>query len=442
MSGLKLDEDGNTVAGAKFGLFRNDETEYTEENALMSAVSAENGAFRFDNIPVGTWVVRELIPAEGFVLNTQAYQVTVTEHEQVIEITLENRYIRSDIKGLKVDEDGEIIAGALFGLFKDGTEEFTEETAFMTAESDETGVFLFEQIRYGNWIVKELRPAEGFIPNEKLYEVTVAEDGAVIEFTVENKYICGNIEGLKVDEDGNTVEGAVFGLFKEGTEDFTEQNAVMTATSGTDGKFIFENVRYGNWLVKELSCPEKYVLSDEVFDVNISEDGQTVSFTAVNKYVTGKVQAVKISSTDHTRLLSGAEFEIYLDVNGNQVFEPDIDILIGSLTENDAGFYEMDGLRYNGYFLFETKAPDGYQKDDRYFYFQISSDGETVTVENEKGVGFVNEPVPTPHQPGDPSSPQTGDNSHILLWIILASGSLAMLVILSIAGRKKRIKRS
>ncbi len=438
VSGLKLDEDGKTIAGAKFGLFRNDETEYTEENALMTAVSSAGGIFRFENIPVGIWVVRELVPAEGFVLNEQSYQVSITEHEQVVEITLENRYIRSDILGHKVDEDGKAIAGTLFGLFKDGTEEFTEDTAFMTAESDETGIFRFEQIRYGKWIVKELRPASGFVPNEKLYEVNVSEDGAVIEFTVENKYIRGNIEGLKVDEDGNTIEGAVFGLFAESTEEFTEENAVMTAVSGADGKFLFENIRYGKWIVKELSCPAQYVLSEEIFEVTISEDGETVSFTAVNKHVTGKVQAVKISSKDHTKLLSGAEFEVYLDVNGNQAFDPDIDTLLGKMTESEAGFYEMDGLKHNGYFLFESKAPEGFQKDDRYFYFQITTDGETVIVENEKGVGFVNEPVPTPHKPGDPSSPQTGDNSHIFLWILLASGSLVSMIVLTAVSRKKR----
>lgn len=438
VSGLKVDEDGKTIAGAKFGLFRNDEAEYTEENALMTAVSGENGIFRFDNIPVGTWVVRELIPAEGFVLNEQSYQVTISEHEQVVEITLENRYIRSDILGHKVDEDGEVISGALFGLFKEGTEEFTEETAFMTVESDETGVFRFEQIRYGNWIVKELRPAEAFVSNEKLYEVTVAEDGAVIEFTVENEYIRGNIEGLKVDEDGNTIEGAVFGLFREDEKEFTEQNAVMTAVSGSDGKFLFENVRYGKWMIHELSCPEQYVLSDEIFEVAITEQGETITITAVNKQVTGKVQVVKISSKDHSKLLSGAEFEIYLDVNGNQTFDPGIDTLLGKLTESETGFYEMDGLKHNGYFLFESKAPEGFQKDDRYFYFQISDNGKTVMVENEKGVGFVNEPVPTPHTPSEPSAPRTGDNSHILLWITLASGSLVSIIVLTAVGRKKR----
>lgn len=63
---------------------------------------------------------------------------------------------------------------------------------------------------------------------------------------------------------------------------------------------------------------------------------------------------------------------------------------------------------------------------------------ETVIVENEKGVGFVNEPVPTPHKPGDPSSPQTGDNSHIFLWILLASGSLVSMIVLTAVSRKKR----
>ena len=36
------------------------------------------------------------------------------------------------------------------------------------------------------------------------------------------------------------------------------------------------------------------------------------------------------------------------------------------------------------------------------------------------------------------SSPQTGDNSHIWLWILLASGSLAGVIAISIVGRKKR----
>ena len=101
------------------------------------------------------------------------------------------------------------------------------------------------------------------------------------------------------------------------------------------------------------------------------------------------------------------------------------------------GVYELSGLKHGGYLLLETKAPDGFTKDDRYFYFPIQKDGETVIVENEIGVGFTNEPIPTP-TPKYPDSPQTGDNSKLWLWILLASGSLTVLITVSIVSRKKR----
>ena len=107
------------------------------------------------------------------------------------------------------------------------------------------------------------------------------------------------------------------------------------------------------------------------------------------------------------------------------------------MVETETGIYELDGLGYNGYFLFEAKSPDGFTKDDRYFYFQISADGDVITVENEIGVGFTNEPIPEP-EPEYPDSPQTGDDSNILLWSLLAAGSLAAIIILIVVDKKKR----
>ena len=118
------------------------------------------------------------------------------------------------------------------------------------------------------------------------------------------------------------------------------------------------------------------------------------------------------------------------------MFDVDVDTLYGTLVETETGLYELDGLGYNGYFLFESKSPDGFTKDDRYFYFQISVDGEVITVENEIGVGFTNEPIPTP-EPEYPDSPQTGDNSNIGLWLGLAIASLGLLILTLILGKKK-----
>lgn len=261
----------------------------------------------------------------------------------------------------------------------------------------------------------------------------VINNGEVIENTI----IRGSIHGLKVDEDHTPVSGAVFGLFKANETEFTEENALATATSGEDGVFVFENIPYGDWIVRELSCPAHLVLSEEAYKVTVSEMDQIIEITVVNKFLIGKVQVRKVSSKDHDKLLSSAEFVLYLDVNGNKAYDPDIDTLYGELSEADTGVYEIGGLKHGGYLLLETKAPDGFTKDDRYFYFRIQKDGETVIVENEIGVGFTNEPIPTP-TPEYPDSPKTGDDSKLWLWILLASGSLTVLITVSIVSRKKR----
>lgn len=391
VSGLKIDEDGETIKGAVFGLFRNDETEFTEENALMIDTSLEDGHFSFKKVPYGTWIVRELVPAEGFVLNEKSYQITITEDKQIIKIELENRYIYSDVEGMKIDEDGETIEGAVFGLFSEDETEFTEENALMIDTSDSTGTFRFEHLRYGHYLVRELVPAEGFVLNETVYPINVTEDGAVISIQFENRYIRGDILGLKVDEDGLPVSGALFGLFKPGDAEFTEETAVLTAVSDEDGYFRFENIRYGSWVVRELVPAEGFVLNETLFPVEVTTDGAVIEIEAVNRHIYGGVATIKVDADYPDHRLTGAVFEIYQDVDGNGEFDPKIDILIDELTEIGTGIYQRENLRYGGYFLHEKVAPEGFILDEGYYYFSITHDGEIVIVENNAGVGFINE---------------------------------------------------
>ena len=79
-----------------------------------------------------------------------------------------------------------------------------------------------------------------------------------------------------------------------------------------------------------------------------------------------------------------------MDVDGNKEFNADIDKLVGEMSETEKGVYVMTNLRYNGYFLYEKTAPEGFIKDDGYYYFEISENNQSVVVENEAGVGFTN----------------------------------------------------
>lgn len=390
VSGLKVDEDGRVIKGAVFGLFSNDENEYSCENAYMVTESAEDGTFKLENIPYGAWVVREIQPAVGFVLNEKAYQITIKEDGDVVEIKLENRYIRGDIEGLKLDEDGNVIAGAKFGLFKSGTTEFTEENAVLVTETDSEGKFRFENIRFGKWIVRELVPATGYVLNETPIDVNIQTEGEIIKISFENKFIRSDIRGYKVDEDGKPVEGALFGLFIEDEIEFTEERAVLTAKSDAEGIFFFDDVRFGKWIVKELAPAEGFVANDTVFPIDVTTDGAVIEIKAENRHIYGMVHTTKVDKDYPDNLLAGAIFEIYMDVDGNKEFDADIDTLVGEMVEYEPGLYELENLRYGGYFLYEKQAPANYIKDDAYHYFAIVNDGEMVEVENKAGIGFIN----------------------------------------------------
>ena len=123
---------------------------------------------------------------------------------------------------------------------------------------------------------------------------------------------------MKTDENGTGLGGAVIGLFKSDETEFTAENAILTATSLEDGSFSFEGVPYGNWLLKEVQGVTGFVLSDEVFPVTIDEDGAVVEITIENQRIYGNLRLTKVDKDYPDNKLTGAEFEVYRDSNGDK----------------------------------------------------------------------------------------------------------------------------
>lgn len=300
----------------------------------------------------------------------------------------------------------------------------------------------------GSYYVREYSTNDSYLISEETYPVTFTYDDeavAVVQIEVNNgeailnRIIRGSILGVKVNESGEPLPGAVFGLFRADCTEFTKENALLTAESGGDGSFSFEDVPYGIWLVKELSTVEGYALTEEIFEVQVSEDGAVIELGNIeNKPVTGTVQTTKVDKNYPDHRLTGAVFHIYQDVNGNGTYDPDTDAFYGVMEETETGVYQLEGLPYGGFFLHEETAPEGYLKDDRYYFFEIRNNGETVTVENEAGIGFVNQP----EKPDTPDAPQTGDNSNIWLWLGIAGASLAAGILLITLNWKRRKEKN
>ena len=195
---VKTSEDGK-VEGIKFTITGNGVNE--------TVTTGKNGTVDLDLLP-GTYTVteqtddkyvKEISTDKHYFLSDKEYPVVFEYAGQEVATVhiavndgneIPNELIYGTIKGYKVNrETGDKISGALFGLFRADETSFTENNALLTAESGEDGVFTFENVVYGSYTVRELRPAAGYLENETVYAVTVDEDGDVVEITVVNDLI-------------------------------------------------------------------------------------------------------------------------------------------------------------------------------------------------------------------------------------------------------------
>ena len=91
VTGYKIDrETEKPIKDVVFGIFKGDETKYTEKTAITTATTDENGVFEFNNVPFGAWIIRELTPAENYLENTDLYHFDVERNEKVIEMNIVN----------------------------------------------------------------------------------------------------------------------------------------------------------------------------------------------------------------------------------------------------------------------------------------------------------------------------------------------------------------
>lgn len=412
----------NEITSVMFGLYASEDITAADgkvipKDGLIEAVTCdENGKAVFvTDLPVGAKVyVKEIATDSHYILSDSTYPVTFEYAGQdtaVVKISVNNgesitnEIIRGTIIGKKLDEDGFTICGALFGLFRENETVFTEETAIATCQSNEIGIFTFENVPFGRWIVREIKAAPAFVLNENSYAVTVSTDEEVIEITIENEFITGSVKTTKVDKEypDNKLSGAVFEVYVDvdGNGEFDPEIDLFVGemTETEDGIYEMHDLRYNGYFLYEKTAPEGFLKDDGYHYFEIRNDGETViveneagvGFT--NQPILGNVTTTKVDKEYPDNKLSGAVFEIYKDVDGNGEFDAEIDTLVGEMTETEAGVYLYEKLRYGGYFLYEKTAPEGFVKDDTYHYFEIRNDGETVTVENEAGVGFTNKPI-------------------------------------------------
>lgn len=192
------------ITSVRFGIYANEDIKASNgdvipKDALITFANCDkNGNISFDcDLPVGfKWYVKEIATDEHYILSDTKYEFD-TEYQgqdvKVIDIkvnngeVIKNNLIYGSVKGLKIDrETQEVIKGATFGLFKSDTTELTEENAILTAVTDESGIFAFNNVPFGEYLIKEIKPADGYLDNEDVFTVIIKDNEQVVKLTAIN----------------------------------------------------------------------------------------------------------------------------------------------------------------------------------------------------------------------------------------------------------------
>lgn len=479
------------ILSVQFGLYAAEDLTAADgssvptDSLLEIANCNENGSITFKtDIPVGAKLyVKEIAADSHYILSDEKYPVTFDYAGQdtaLVEIkanggeAIKNDILYGSVKGLKIDRETEsAIAGAKFGLFRSGETEFTAENALLTAESGEDGVFTFENIPYGDWLIKELQPADGYLANEEIYPVRISENGQAIGITVVNDRIPEIKTNATVDGEKEICATEVFTLTdtvsyshlipgkeyvlkgtlmdKNTGKAFTENDEAVTAetvfTPETPNGTVTVSFTFDSRLIKEntsLVVFETLYKDGKALAVHadIEDEDQTVKVTVpeigTKATVDGEKSAVAkgditIEDTvSYKNLTVGKEYTvkgILMDkatgkpflVNGKEVTS-EVTFTAEKKDGEITARFSFDGskvTKQTDIVVFETLYRDGVEIAA---HADIEDGGQTVTL-----------------TPPAPPVPQTGDNSNLGFWIGLgavALGGIVAVVIIRVKSRK------
>ena len=482
------------ILSVQFGIYADEDIKVADgsvipaDSLIAYGNCDENGKLTFNcDLPIGyKFYAKEMATDEHYILSNAHYTFDTAYQGQeikTIEIDInsgqkiENNLIYGTIKGLKIDRETEkTIKGALFGLFKSDETEFTEDNAILTCETDENGIFVFENIPFGDWIVKELQPAENYLPSDDIYHVTVTDNEQIIEITAVNdripelkttatvngeKEICATETFTLVDtvEYQHLIPNKVY-ILKGILMDKTTGKALVINSETVTAETTFIPSEPNGTATVEFIFDAKYIKADTdivVFE-SLYKDGKELAVHAdledEGQTITVKVPEIKTTAKANGKKEITAKGEITIDdiVKYTNLTPGKEYKIVGTLMDKSTGkAFEIDGKPVTSELTFIPEKSSG--KVTVSFTFDSSAIKETTELvvfetlyrdnveiavhadlEDEGQTVKINVPVPE-----KPSTPKTGDDRNYSFWIglgFIAIGGAISAVILKIKAKK------
>ena len=451
-----------------------------EQGTLVDTITTDDdGVAKSKELYLGKYTFIEKTAPNGYVHNAAKYDAELTYAGQNVSVTSTDisvyndrqkvsvslKKIMANDKTFGIGNNGEITS-VRFGIYvgediKANNGDVIPKDALITfANCDKNGSIVFDcDLPIGfKWYVKEIATDEHYILSDTKYEFDTeyqGQDVKVIDIkinngeAIENNLIYGSVKGLKIDrETQEVIKGAIFGMFKSDTTEFTEDKAILTAVTDENGVFVFNNIPYGEYLIKELKPADGYLDNEDVFTVIIKENEQVVELTAIND----KVPELKTTATVNGKKEAVAKGEISIkDTVEYKHLVPNTEYVIkGTLMDKATGKpFMVKGKEVTSTFKFVPDKTDG--KVEVTFTFDgsaIKKDTEFVVFETlyRDGVELIahadidDKGQTVTIKPYIPHNPKTGDDRNINRILGIAGASLVGIAgcVYSFIKRKKK----
>lgn len=391
---VKKDQHGKLLNGIEFVLKKggqyvtanvgNSRYTYTgladNKEAATKLKTDENGRLEISGLLWGTYYLEEVNTPAGLIAGEDIV-VSVTDQFQkpIIDLEVTNKLNTGSLSFTKTDGAGNGLAGAVFKLKlveKSGTAYSSVKQ--MYAISDDEGQVSFEDVPYGVYELTEVIAPEGYARSNDTYYVSIG--GAVAEGKnidiVPDVWLNSRTEKeftvKKVNADGGELlSGAVFQVLDEDKNPI-EDKTITTLNSGSGTVTL----PLGKYYLKETVAPEGYKRNEELIPFEVTAGGRN----AVTVKNTPKTGSLTIKKTDEGgNPLLGAEFKIYA-AEGAARENP-----IYTLITDSSGKAIKTGIPYGSYVAIESRAPEGYERDNTERHFDIpqkDEDGKVTEVED------------------------------------------------------------
>jgi len=296
----KIDsETGKSLSGAKMQL------KNSKGKVVATWTSSENYEV-FTNLPVGTYTLMELESPKGYKLNETPQEVII-KAGVVTKVSFYNtKKEPTKVVVIKRDIDtNATIAGAIFVLKNAEGKEITTWT------STKNGHYV-SGLPEGEYTIEELNAPEGYIKSEEVKTVSLVS-GKTITVNFYNKKEEINTETkLKISK----VNGETHEKLAGATLELKNINGEVIKTWVTSEEdYEISNIMPGTYYLSEIKAPEGFVLSTEVMEINIPEDGGT---TIVTFYNIPKIEVPNtVSNISKISIILGA---IAMTIGGSIVY--------------------------------------------------------------------------------------------------------------------------